>query len=1106
MNNYRKSFKEQLKTLNDVQRRAVENIDGPMLVVAGPGTGKTHILSLRAAQILIKTDTQPQNILCLTFTDAGARAMRERLQQIIGNEARAFNIHTFHAFCNKVIQENISFFGKSDWRFLEPFEARRLTENLLLGLDADNLLKNNRNSALYFAPHLTQLFQYMQREALSASDIQAQIDAHIVSLSDNPAFKYKNNKRGLYKKGDLKLEQIEQESERMTLLSEAVKLYSAFEKAKTDAQLYNYDDLISWVNAAFKQYPFLLRQYQEQYLYILVDEFQDTNGAQNQILKSLIDFWQNPNIFIVGDDDQAIYEFQGARLENLMELYTRYADSMRLEVLQENYRSSQSILDIAKRLIDKNQIRLLNAMMNTGGEHVGATLVVALEQNTVALEQNPVTLEQNTVALEQNTVALEQNTVALEQNTVALEQNAVSNIKKLHAQPTNNAKPNSISVKSYATQRAEIADIADQLEAKQKEGAHLNTIAILYSQHREAEALMQLCEKKGIPYTTQRPTDVLQTPIIKNLMILLQYIVRETEQPFSDDANVFRVLSAAFIGIDDEDLFRFVASINNSKGSYLNSQTFWRTLLSEKNAQLESDFLTITRYYKQIISWCRAPQLESPLLFLEKILNEAHVLSFIQKQQNPQRSLNLLYVNSFFEYVRNTIQVGENVYFADVLHKIEKLIELRESIPVSNKFLNTEGVVFSTAHGAKGLEFETVYIMNALERSWEGQKESVSRRFTLPPTLSYTVEKDFIEARRRLFYVALTRAKSHLHISFAQNDDSGKPINYSHFVDELAMPIDVQEVPTVESWENFTLDSLVETLHATSPNRVKLETLHATSLLVDFKLSAASLNEYLRCPLSFFYNFVLKIPSVPSAASIYGTAAHEALQKFYSAMLTHPGKHFSTLAQLLQFFDLALNKRRYLIEARDLEHKRRIGKQNLTEYFAQHIAQWDKNGRVEVGVNTFFEDIPLRGTLDKIVYTPNNSAYIVDYKTGEYQSAFFNFEAANKSIQSGKYLRQVIFYKTLYETYRAGFINITHAVIDYIDPDKKNICLTKKIAFKKSDILRVENEIRTVWKGIQNLEFPACNKPDCAWCNFANQKLAVQGKTFANVEIESFDD
>ena len=1054
MNNFRKNFKEQLKTLNSAQKRAVENIDGPMLVVAGPGTGKTHILSLRAAQILIETDTQPQNILCLTFTDAGARAMRERLQQIIGNEARFFNIHTFHAFCNKVIQENISFFGKSDWRFLEPFEARRIIENLLRELDPENPLRNNRNSALYYAPHLMQLFQYMQREALSASDIYKQIEAHIASLSQSPEFRYKITKKGNFKKGDLKLEQIEQESERMEMLSVAIKLYAAFEKAKTDAQLYNYDDLISWVNAAFKQYPFLLRQYQEQYLYILVDEFQDTNGAQNQILKSLIDFWQNPNIFIVGDDDQAIYEFQGARLENLMELYQRYADSMQLEVLSENYRSAQSILDVAKKLIDKNQMRLVNAIDN-----VGATLAVALE-------------------------------------------------KKLRAQGENNSIPNSVSIKAYTSRRAEIAAIAEELEAKRDAGVSLNSIAVLYSQHKEAEALMQMCEKKGIPYTTQRPTDILQTPIIKNLMILLQYIVRETEQTFSDDANIFRVLSAAFIGISDDELFGFAAYVQNAltySENSLNSKnsSSWRGILTGKNPELESEFPIIVNYYKQIISWCRAAQLESPLLFLEKILNEANVLNFIQKQNNPQRSLNLMYVNSFFEYVRNSIQIGDNFFFADVQHKIDKLIELGESIPVSNKLINTEGVVFSTAHGAKGLEFETVYIINALEKSWEGQKEGLSRRFTLPPTLSYSVEKDFIESRRRLFYVALTRAKSNLHISFAKNDETGKPMQYSHFVDELELPIEIQDALNVETWEKFTLEAL-------KSNELPLEAhnsqLIAHSLLQDFKLSAASLNEYVRCPLSFFYNFVLKIPSVPSAASIYGLAAHEALQKFYSTMLLQPDKHFGTLQQLLQFFDQALNKRRYLIETRDLEHKRRMGKQNLTEYFAQHMMSWDKNGRVEVGVNVFFEDIPLRGTLDKIVYTPNNSAYLVDYKTGYFQSSFLNFDSESKTTQNGKYLRQVIFYKIMYETYRSGFINITHAEIDFIDPDKKNICQKKKLTFKKLDVLRVENEIRTVWKGIQNLAFLACNKPDCAWCNFVNQKLAVQGKSFANVEVESFDD
>jgi DNA helicase II / ATP-dependent DNA helicase PcrA len=356
-------FAAQRATLNPAQLAAVRHIEGPTLVIAGPGTGKTHILATRIGEILTKTDAQAHNILCLTFTDAAVRAMRERLTSLIGAEAHKVRIHTFHSFCNRVIQDNLDLFGRQDLTALDELERRQLVRALLDELPFDHPLKKGRGSDIYFYEnHLADLFKLMKTEAWTTPSVARAIDEWLVDLPNNPDFQYKITKKGLFSKGDLKTEEVENETERMNRLRAAAQLYMAYEGKKSLANRYDFDDMILWVIDAFERMPFLLRGYQEQILYFMVDEFQDTNGAQNQLLSQLVGFWEQPNVFIVGDDDQAIYEFQGARLKSLVDFYESYRADVEVVVLKDNYRSSQHLLDAAREVIEHNNLRIVNSL------------------------------------------------------------------------------------------------------------------------------------------------------------------------------------------------------------------------------------------------------------------------------------------------------------------------------------------------------------------------------------------------------------------------------------------------------------------------------------------------------------------------------------------------------------------------------------------------------------------------------------------------------------------------------------------------------------------------------------------------------------------------
>jgi DNA helicase-2/ATP-dependent DNA helicase PcrA len=301
-------FRDELTRLNLEQAEAVQHIEGPVVVVAGPGTGKTHILAARIGYILMETDTRPQDILCLTYTEAATVAMRDRLAKLIGAAAFKVPIYTFHAFCNRIIQENVELFGGR----LAESPANELVRNQLLvelveQLPAGSLLVTRHANPEFYIRDILGLFERMKKDRWQ-SDVLIQLALdEIDGLPYDPAMWVgKSNRKSGVRKGDVSPEKMADARTKLRRFIEAVHLFEPYQKQLAKRGYYDFDDMILWVLQAFGQHPALLRRYQEQFLYILVDEFQDTNGAQNALVTSLMDYWDSPNLFVVGDDDQSI--------------------------------------------------------------------------------------------------------------------------------------------------------------------------------------------------------------------------------------------------------------------------------------------------------------------------------------------------------------------------------------------------------------------------------------------------------------------------------------------------------------------------------------------------------------------------------------------------------------------------------------------------------------------------------------------------------------------------------------------------------------------------------------------------------------------------------
>jgi len=1038
---YHALFQDELDRLNEAQRRAVEQIEGPVLVIAGPGTGKTHILSARIGRILLETDTNPHNILCLTFTDAGVQAMRERLLQFIGPTAHRVHIYTFHSFCNTIIQDNLELFGRHQLEPASELEQIELLQNMLDELDARHPLKRGRKDGYFYIDHLRNLFQQMKREDWSVEFVQQQVDAYLESLPERPEFVYQIS-RGDFKKGDLKTAKVKDITTRMRRLQAAAELYPHYLERMQAMQRYDYDDMILWVLRAFEENEALLRTYQEQYLYFLIDEFQDTNGAQNEVIQKLIDYWQVPNIFIVGDDDQSIYEFQGARLRNLREFYQQHATNLKLVVLKNNYRSSQHILDSAAGVIQHNEHRIINDLQELG----------------------------------------------------------ITKLLKAQAELPAIVRPEIV---AYPNRLQEDADIVHQIEQLKKDGFLLEEVAIIYARHRQASNLITLLEKKGIPYTTKRQVNILDLPVIQNLRRLLQYLAAEHARPYSGEYLLFRVMHADFLGIDTQDLATVSLHLANFPRM---EQPQWRNFIADakqldalslKNPQALVEFATLMNRLIADIANYPVP------ILLERILNRSGLLRHVL--QHEEKNWLLQVVKTFFDFVKKESDRNPRLTIRRLLDILNSMDNHRIRLNVNREDVSENGVNLVTAHSSKGLEFRHVYLLDCVQNDWEPRSRGSTRRFKLPDTLTYSGEEDALEARRRLFYVGMTRAKERLHISYSQEDEKGKALQRAIFVEELLAKSELDVQSRAISAEAVLEAQFWLLAEKESPTVDRSEKAVIDQLLQHFKLSISSLNTFLRCPLSFYYEQVLRIPTLMSEAASYGLAMHQSLQRLFEQMLAQKPRTFHSENRLLELFEQEMQQLRSYFNAQEYEQRLHMGRRNLQQFYRENLGAWHKKVRIEFAIrNVEVEGVPLTGVIDKLELYPEGKAKVVDYKTGSLSERKLRPPSKSRP-HGGSYWRQLVFYKILYENYRTTTHRVTSGTIAYLDPDVHGKLLQRELTFSENDVVFVKNLIRESWERIQQHDFyEGCGESNCVWCNFVKRNQPVD--SLANRAVEELDD
>ncbi len=1027
-------FIKALDGLNEKQLSAVNKIDGPVLVIAGPGTGKTQILAARIGKILIETDTDAHNILCLTYTDAGTIAMRKRLFDFIGPEAYRVHIHTFHSFCNDIIQENLDYFGKLNLEAISDLEKIELFRKLVHQFKEGNPLKRYRGDVYYEIKRLMELFSIMKRENWTANFICTKADEYIEMIANAEegselykTFKY-SRKTGNAAAGDFKPAFID-EKDKIELLKAAAKEFETYQNLMNKANRYDFDDMILWILKAFKNDPNFLITYQERYEYFLIDEYQDTSGSQNELIKMLISYWDNPNVFVVGDDDQSIFRFQGANVENIEQYCNWFPESLAKIMLENNYRSTQSILDLSKNLIDFNTER------------------IKMEGLSKSLKASNTSYISSTI------------------------------------------KPRII---EYETPIQEFASVTEQVyKLITDENIDPKEIAIIYKEHKAGEELAHYFQSREIPVSTKKRVNILTIPFAQKLINILRYLAAENEIPYSGDELLFQILHYDFYDINPIDAAKL--SVAATQHNYSNkNKTSIRNLLVEMNKKTPDMFedtstQQLRRLSTDIEYWIKESNNFTLQNLFEKIITRGGILAYILK--SPEKTWLMQVLSSLFNFLKEESRRDPEMGLKEFINTIDLLKENDLSLELNKVLFNEHGVNFLTCHGSKGLEFQFVFFIGASKNVWEG-KRKMSRTYKIPETLFLSNSKGKDEEElRRLFYVAMTRAKTNLQISYSSTDMKGKEIERSMFVGELlsSSNIEVEKISIDdESILNFFSLNFKEEDAPVSTDSID----HAwvDSVLEKYTLSVTHLNNYLDCPLKFYFQNLVMVPSGKNDSMTFGSSIHWALEKFFREVVET--KEFPPVENILKDFDWYMVRNREAFTKEQFERRLEYGHKIIPPYYTRYINEWNKIVSPETAIkNVEVNGIPIKGKIDKIEFN-GNDVNVVDYKTGSFENAKKKLNRpSEKDPNGGDYWRQAVFYKILIDNYRLKDWRVVSTEFDFVEPYKDKY-EKSKVVITPDDVQIVTKQIQEVYTKIRNHEFSTgCGKKDCDWCNFVKNNF-----------------
>jgi len=1012
------TFKKLYSKLNKLQKEAVDTVEGPVMVIAGPGTGKTTVLTLRIANILRITDTNPENILALTFTESGVYSMRQKLSEIIGSEAYSVGIFTFHSFCNDVIRRFPEYFPRIvGSRHATDIEVIELLEKIITKGNF-SLLKPFGNTGYYVRPILD-IIKKLKREDIDSHEFNKMISKEDKDFKDAPS---KFHTKGAHK-GKMKGEYIKRERS-IKKNQELIRIYEAYEGAMAKNNLYDYEDMIMEVVRGLETNEELRLLLQEEYQYILADEHQDANGAQNKLLLLLSSYFRDPNVFVVGDEKQAIYRFQGASLENFLSFKGAFKNTQTV-ILEDNYRSTQTILDASHSLIEKNQ---------TGLPDLRTRLISKVQFKN------------------------------------------------------KRQKDELLNLGIFSEKKHEYESIIKTIDKLLKKGTGPRDIAILFRDNKDAGGFIESIEKTNIPFIVETNENLLSDSVVRKIFMLFEAI-----NSFGEESSLSKILYLDVLDLDNLDVYKLLHRKSGEKKKNLYEIIQSKEGLKKCGVKNVNNFLRVYSLLEELSE--RSHNLHL-LSFFPIFLKETGLLEYVLSL--PDSGHILLKLDALFQEMKELSFEYTDYMLPSYMDHVSVMREhkVRMQKNVHSEF--GSGVRIMTAHRAKGLEFDYVFIPGLLDKHWGNRREI--NYFHIPTLGLRSIGIDEDEDERRLLYVALTRARKTVFLSYSNSDDMSQKRLPSKFLGE----IEGRFVRT-NVGDKYEKEKALTT-QFDLPKQVGLslsDKKYLTELFLEQGFSVTALNNYIKCPWRYFFLNLIRLPETPTKHQLYGQAVHEALKRFFDRY--GEGDKASS-KDLFQYFSHYISKKPFT--ENDRRESLKKGKESLSGYVGVYKNTWPQSLVNEMRVSGVFLNIPnisrstdilLKGVLDKVeVLNEKGEVNVVDYKTSKPKSK--NAIEGKTKQKDTSLKRQLVFYKLLLDLYQEKRFIFLSGELDFVEPDPRGKYKKERFFIDDSDTEILKDEIRTASEEILSFSFwdTTCSDKTCEHCRLARLLKESPEKTLSS--------
>lgn len=963
---------------NEKQQEAIDILKGQVMLLAGPGTGKTFTVINRIEKML-SDGVDPSSILCLTFSDAAASEMRQRLIKKMGVKASSVDIYTYHSFCNDIIKEYPSQFEMNgDVRLITDTEKITLMKECIDEAKLEYFVPA-RADKYFNTKNFISYVEKLKTKRISKED-------YLDCLNTNPSLKprYKEIESEIYEREQAgktqnkgRYAELEKIKTNIEKAKELWTLYELYCNKMLNNNLIDFSDMINFVLNAFEEDESFLIKISNKYKYFLVDEYQDTNDLQNRIIFNLVDANDEKNIFVVGDDDQIIYGFQGAKSDNIENFLTKYPQT-KVICLNENNRSTQTILDFSNLVVSQDLNRLEN------NEYFKNTYNISKKLTA----KNPKIIEKD------------------------------KKINRLQFAET---------IQEFNYIVDEIKNLVDSeaCPTKDKNEKDLSQIAIIAKKRAELQTFSELLKAKNIPFQIDEGKSIFA---IRSTILIYFYLKAMNNHVLASDKLFGLMLSEPF-KLDIQDYNKILKEQRLLKNDRLNDFiSLMRTLTDWKNPEIISKFLET---FDNLQTFATTNSLRNTII---EVVNRTGILEYFYKC--PQNRIeNISGIRKIISEAGNYQKIDDTRGLADFVCYLDDCLKNEIDICLDKDGSVQNAVQLMTYHGSKGREFEYVYLPNLISSSWENFRMPGEYKLITDEVFDKDIEQLKKDSELlKLLFVGITRAKHSLTLSFADNNEN-KSQQITKYLSEFSN-YDFNSMQFECEAEDLTKEFVRSISREVFDNRKAFQN-EIQERIKSIDLSPSRLNDYLDCPRKFFYLKVLGI-DVEEADwdnANFGSVIHSILER--AVKFAKEKGEYPDIKTVLEKFHTGMDSSRFS-ELAKKEKFIKLGEKLLMNYYP-YFSQIPAN-RVENVEFSFYgvsvgEDL-VSGKIDRIEKNSDGTYSLYDYKTGKPTSEKQITQSGGKK----NYYNQLCFYKYAYEKMTGN--KVSQVGIIYVEDHAKSVYKT----------------------------------------------------------------